>query len=487
MINLEEIKTIEWQYLVSRRESLLHRTILMECYDDCAEVTGISWQPTVDFRPGPELFFARQEMQDLRNQFTSGGLTRLQDFHTRLLDHVGRLDHQAKAWERQPPTLNSKKMLNLVMEEFFALVNKASGFLIPMPIADGVISQKILELLPDGGDEEKQTWLKILAYPTKDNEHTKEERAFYRLVECFQKSDPSIDDLLDEHLREFAWIGSRGCWWNLAWTKDDLRDRIKQFILSGKDPREEVRALEASRVERQTEGDALIATWKIVPGSELDKWIKLAKEYAYIRTWRTDVIYGAEYRAGFIFAKIAESIGWQLYDFSYLTPTEIRSGIANNKEPISQEELARRKEFFGTIMIRGELEVFSGQEGKTLMESLKAKEDYSAIQELKGSIAFMGKAQGHAKLVFTPQDIKKVERGDVLVAVMTFPHFIAAMEKACAFVTDEGGILCHAAIVSREMRKPCVIATKYATKIFKDGDMVEVDAEKGVVRFIIPS
>jgi pyruvate,water dikinase len=56
------------------------------------------------------------------------------------------------------------------------------------------------------------------------------------------------------------------------------------------------------------------------------------------------------------------------------------------------------------------------------------------------------------------------------------------MEKACAFVTDEGGILCHAAIVSREMRKPCVIATKKATRIFKDGDLVEVDGEKGIVR-----
>ena len=65
---------------------------------------------------------------------------------------------------------------------------------------------------------------------------------------------------------------------------------------------------------------------------------------------------------------------------------------------------------------------------------------------------------------------------------MTFPSFIAAMEKAAAFVTDEGGILCHAAIVSREMNKPCVIATKIATKIFKDGDLVEVDADKGVVR-----
>ena len=84
--------------------------------------------------------------------------------------------------------------------------------------------------------------------------------------------------------------------------------------------------------------------------------------------------------------------------------------------------------------------------------------------------------------MFSNQDNAKVLRGDILIAVMTFPNFIPAMEKAAAFVTDEGGILCHAAIVSREMRKPCIIATKHATKVFKDNDLVEVDAEKGIVR-----
>ncbi len=58
------------------------------------------------------------------------------------------------------------------------------------------------------------------------------------------------------------------------------------------------------------------------------------------------------------------------------------------------------------------------------------------------------------------------------------------MKRAAAFVTDEGGITCHAAIVAREMKKPCVIGTKIATQIFKDGDMVEVDAQRGVVRII---
>ncbi len=69
-----------------------------------------------------------------------------------------------------------------------------------------------------------------------------------------------------------------------------------------------------------------------------------------------------------------------------------------------------------------------------------------------------------------------------MVSHTTFPSLVPAMKKAAAIVINEGGLLSHAAIVSREMRKPCVIGTRIATKVFKDGDEVEVDAEKGVVR-----
>jgi pyruvate, water dikinase len=76
----------------------------------------------------------------------------------------------------------------------------------------------------------------------------------------------------------------------------------------------------------------------------------------------------------------------------------------------------------------------------------------------------------------------KINKGDILMCNATNPDIVIVMERASAFVTDEGGITCHAAIISREMQKPCIIGTKIATKIFKDGDMVEVDANKGIVR-----
>ena len=102
---------------------------------------------------------------------------------------------------------------------------------------------------------------------------------------------------------------------------------------------------------------------------------------------------------------------------------------------------------------------------------------------MTGTVAYRGSVQGTVRIVKDVSELNKVQAGDILVTQMTFPSFIPAMIRAAAFVTDEGGITCHAAIVAREMRKPCIIGTKIATQVLKDGDLVEVDAEKGIVRY----
>ena len=61
------------------------------------------------------------------------------------------------------------------------------------------------------------------------------------------------------------------------------------------------------------------------------------------------------------------------------------------------------------------------------------------------------------------------------------PDFVPAMKKASAIVTDEGGITCHAAVISRELGIPCVIGTKIATKVLKDGDLIEIKANHGLI------
>ena len=102
--------------------------------------------------------------------------------------------------------------------------------------------------------------------------------------------------------------------------------------------------------------------------------------------------------------------------------------------------------------------------------------------ELHGLGVFHGKTRGPVTIIRSHHDLKKVKEGDVILANTTHPNYLPAMHKAVAFVTNEGGMLSHAAIVAREMKKPCVVGTKSATEMFKDGDVVEVDAAHGIVR-----
>ena len=110
--------------------------------------------------------------------------------------------------------------------------------------------------------------------------------------------------------------------------------------------------------------------------------------------------------------------------------------------------------------------------------------DSEHANEVAGKSAFPGKAKGKARIIKTKKDLDKVKGGDIIVASMTNPDFTLHLKKSGAFVTDEGGLMCHAAIIAREMKKPCIVGTKTATEILKDGDLVEVDADKGVVKIL---
>ncbi len=103
------------------------------------------------------------------------------------------------------------------------------------------------------------------------------------------------------------------------------------------------------------------------------------------------------------------------------------------------------------------------------------------IPILSGAGSSPGIGTGPVKILKSPKEISKIKEGDVLVAPMTSPDYVPAMKKAAAIVTDQGGQTSHAAIVSREMGIPCVVGTKNATKILKEGNIVTVDGKEGKI------
>lgn len=100
---------------------------------------------------------------------------------------------------------------------------------------------------------------------------------------------------------------------------------------------------------------------------------------------------------------------------------------------------------------------------------------------VKGETASPGVYAGKVKIIKDPSELKKIEKGDILVTSMTTPDMVPAMQRAGAIVTNEGGMTCHAAIVSREMGIPCIVGTENATDVLKEGELITVHASRGVV------
>jgi pyruvate,water dikinase len=111
--------------------------------------------------------------------------------------------------------------------------------------------------------------------------------------------------------------------------------------------------------------------------------------------------------------------------------------------------------------------------------------DLGKVNELKGMTAQKGKFKGKVKIYIRDRiNWLGNEVGYVFVAKHTMPQDLPYMKNAGAIISDEGGITSHTAVVSRELKIPCIIGTKIATRVLKDGDLVEVDAEKGIVRIL---
>lgn len=182
---------------------------------------------------------------------------------------------------------------------------------------------------------------------------------------------------------------------------------------------------------------------------------------------------------------VVETLG-KKYDLSYdkillLGHKEIITLGDNGILPKNFEE---RENGFGVVLENKKMRIIIGDELEKMLNECQDKVDM--VSEFKGMVACKSDKiiKGIVRIIEESKNISKMNKGDILVANETTPDYIIGIKKARAIITNQGGITSHAAIVSRELDIPCIIGTKIATKVLKDGDLVEVDANKGVVKIL---
>ncbi|MBI3032603.1 hypothetical protein HYY69_03950 [Candidatus Woesearchaeota archaeon] len=211
---------------------------------------------------------------------------------------------------------------------------------------------------------------------------------------------------------------------------------------------------------------------------------QVLRDASFLMDYKKEIFTKSHYHIRLLLDEIGKRLGISRNYVQLYMPEELQDALVH-KKILSKSVLSDREKCSILFSDKDKMFLYQGKEAYDLLKKYNIADNEEAkVSSFEGMIASGGKAIGIVKVVFNAKEIEKVQKGDILVAPMTSPDYVPAMRKAGAIITDEGGITCHAAIVSRELGIPCIIGTKIATKLLKDGQQVEVNANHGVIKLI---
>ena len=290
------------------------------------------------------------------------------------------------------------------------------------------------------------------------------------------KSCTWIDKRLEKHQKKWFWTQNNYAVQRVL-AKDYFVEKIMNEIHVGTDPKNELQKIQRRVPETNARKK------KLIRELGLDEYVKnlirITEVFAYMQDERKKYVLISNHYQRLFFEEIGRRVGLTPQEMEFTVITEMENILMKRK--IDRKKLALRRKHCLCIFTPKGYEIFEGDIVDHVFEVFEPKTQGADVQ---GTCASQGKAEGVVKIVRTVRDLALVGHGDILMASMTRPEMVVAMEKAAAIVTDEGGITSHAAVVSRELGIPCVVGTRNATQVFKTGDFVEVDATKGLVRKI---
>jgi phosphohistidine swiveling domain-containing protein len=204
--------------------------------------------------------------------------------------------------------------------------------------------------------------------------------------------------------------------------------------------------------------------------------VRTAQRMQYLREYRLEALFKAGRDCRALLATIGEALGLSYGEVLHLTFTEIQRALSSEDPEVDLAVIAQRTIGYASSVEDGVERMVVGDELAQLEASLPDAPPPS--DRLIGVTAFPGQSVGTVRVVDRLDKADSLEVGDILVTSMTLPYHVPAMARAAAVLTDEGGILSHAAIVCRELGVLCVVGLESATASLLDGDRVRVTASE---------
>lgn len=270
------------------------------------------------------------------------------------------------------------------------------------------------------------------------------------------KLDPNLKQLLQEHSHKYGWINT-GEKSRQKWTELDFLQQLK-----------ELKNTQKSQIR--------------IPNK-----IKFLLRHSVKININDNIAADLQVELDFYFQEYLKNKFKEQYHeqiFENLTLKEIENLDKNNKSPQKYSNRINQPKLIFPYQGNAKVKWLTSNEFQLLKKNILDNKIKQKNTKIVGRVAYAGVVEGKAKIVKNQKDLNNFKKGYVLVAAKTQPSYVIAMKKAIAIVTDIGGITSHAAIISRELNIPCIVATENATKLIKNNDLIRVNAETGIVEIL---
>jgi phosphoenolpyruvate synthase/pyruvate phosphate dikinase len=383
-----------------------------------------------------------------------------------------------KSLPKNPSKLTNKEICR-ILEKYYKKENKLSEtFWILFGSVEVVLIKAVQELLLSEKISQKESE-RIIAELSEPMKITPIDAEKISLLQVALKNGLDRQRLLLRHVQKFACIPMYDVD-HSPYTAEYFQENLNKIAGRSKEEiKKEIDDVNNKYSLRSKRALKIINQFK--KNQHLFYLLKFFSAYSYLKDCKPFARDTGNFNIRRIFQEVSTRLGLTLTETLFLNEKEI-PGLLNKGLKISKDTIQSRINNSAYFYRRGEVQIITA--GETLQkvdEILAKKED---VREIKGLGVSSGLAIGKVFIILSNNDFSKFEDGGILVTSATRPDFVPVMKKAKAIVADEGGILSHAAIVSRELKKPCIVGTGDGTHALKDGDLVEVDADKGIIKIL---
>lgn len=481
------------------RALFLAADIVFNSYANQNIIKGVNFSPMFSFfdynKPNP--FFQITKKEDIKRIAQKVYFNYLKNHKS--LDNIIeehqkltlRLDKIWQKYQKQKKQGIANKDFVKLFNQFYKAINKWWHY---GAIGEDKCEIINLEIVPKFQERhnlsEKKTFeiINILTHPKEPAVFNIERKKFLKICLEVLRSNKEIgnkelDRAINSYIKNYFWFKTDFCKANIITPEILLKEARREIVKS-----------KFSEIKIKKEINRIDNNFKKIQDRKIEilKNIELTKEDKDDIIFSQKIIHWFDQRKSgtmkqfYYFLNILEEIAKRLninYNELFLYTVDELFELLTTDKKLSRKELDRRnKKIFIIYEKNKKAKIFYGNDAQ---EMFKIATDIKC-KIIKGVVASAGgkpKFIGVARIIYNPAK-SKFNNQDILVTSMTRVEFVPLMRKAKAIITDEGGIACHAAIVSRELGIPAIIGTKIATKILKDGDLVEVDTEKGIVKIM---